>query len=57
MKAILVDISKCNGCFNCQIACKDEHVDNDWSPYAKPQPDLGISGCTWGRWNGERFRR
>jgi len=21
--------------------CKDEHVDNDWSPYAKPQPDLG----------------
>ena len=41
MKAILIDISKCNGCYNCQIACKDEHVDNDWSPYAKPQPDLG----------------
>lgn len=41
MKAILIDISRCNGCFNCQIACKDEHVDNDWTPYAKPQPDLG----------------
>ena len=41
MKVILVDIARCNGCFNCQIACKDEHVDNDWSPYAKPQPDTG----------------
>jgi tetrathionate reductase subunit B len=41
MKAILIDITRCNGCFNCQIACKDEHVGNDWSPYAKPQPDLG----------------
>ena len=41
MKAILIDITRCNGCFNCQIACKDEHVDNDWSPYAKPQPDMG----------------
>jgi len=41
MKVLLIDISRCNGCFNCQIACKDEHVDNDWSPYAKPQPDMG----------------
>ncbi len=41
MKVMVVDITKCNGCFNCQIACKDEHVDNDWSPYAKPQPDMG----------------
>ena len=41
MKAMLIDITRCNGCFNCQIACKDEHVDNDWSPYAKPQPDMG----------------
>jgi Fe-S-cluster-containing dehydrogenase component len=28
-------------CYNCQIVCKDEHVSNDWSPYAKPQPDTG----------------
>jgi len=41
MKAILIDITKCTGCYNCQIACKDEHVDNDWLPYARPQPDLG----------------
>jgi tetrathionate reductase subunit B len=41
MKVFIHDVSKCNGCYNCQIACKDEHVANDWSPYAKPQPDTG----------------
>jgi Fe-S-cluster-containing dehydrogenase component len=41
MKTIIVDIAKCNGCYNCQIACKDEHVDNDWLPVSKPQPDTG----------------
>ncbi len=41
MKAIVIDINRCSGCFNCQIACKDEHVDNEWSPYARPQPDMG----------------
>jgi len=41
MKALVIDITKCNGCYNCQIACKDEHVANDWTPYAKPQPDTG----------------
>jgi tetrathionate reductase subunit B len=44
MKALVIDVSKCNGCHNCQIACKDEHVGNDWSPYAKPQP---LSGHFW----------
>ena len=39
MKCIVVDITRCIGCYNCQIACKDEHVDNDWTPYAKPQPE------------------
>jgi tetrathionate reductase subunit B len=41
MKALVIDIAKCNGCYNCQIACKDEHVGNDWAPIAKPQPDTG----------------
>jgi tetrathionate reductase subunit B len=41
MKAFFVDLSICNGCYCCQIACKDEHVGNDWTPYAKPQPDTG----------------
>ena len=39
MKAFVLDLSICNGCYCCQIACKDEHVANDWMPYAKPQPD------------------
>ncbi len=41
MKVFVIDISICNGCYCCQIACKDEHVANDWTPYAKPQPDTG----------------
>ncbi len=41
MKVFAIDLSVCNGCYCCQIACKDEHVGNDWSPYAKPQPDTG----------------
>ncbi|MEF9876984.1 MAG: 4Fe-4S dicluster domain-containing protein [Gordonibacter sp.] len=44
-KVFLFDAAKCNGCRNCQIACKDEHVDNDWSPIAKPQPDTGQFWC------------
>jgi len=44
MKIFLIDLSICNGCYNCQIACKDEHVGNDWSPYAKPQP---LTGHFW----------
>jgi tetrathionate reductase subunit B len=41
MKVFVIDPSICNGCYCCQIACKDEHVGNDWTPYAKPQPDTG----------------
>jgi len=41
MKAIIVDLSICNGCFNCQLACKDEHVGNDWPPYSLSEPDRG----------------
>lgn len=37
MKTLLIDPSRCIGCYNCQIACKDEHCDNDWSPVSKPQ--------------------
>jgi len=40
-KVLVIDVAKCVGCYCCQISCKDEHVDNDWSPYAKPQPDSG----------------
>jgi Fe-S-cluster-containing dehydrogenase component len=41
MKTFLIDLNKCVGCFNCQLVCKDEHVGNDWTPYAKPQPETG----------------
>jgi Fe-S-cluster-containing dehydrogenase component len=41
MKIMIVDIARCNGCHNCQIACKDEHVDNEWPTYTTPQPDTG----------------
>ena len=40
-KVFCIDVAACNGCFNCQLACKDEHVGNNWSPYAKPQPEIG----------------
>ena len=41
MKVFVLDLSKCNGCYNCQIACKDEHVGNDWPPYSLSEPDIG----------------
>ncbi|HVP23804.1 MAG TPA: 4Fe-4S dicluster domain-containing protein [Conexivisphaerales archaeon] len=41
MKCFIIDASICNGCYNCQIACKDEHVGNDWPPYALSEPDIG----------------
>jgi len=40
-KVMVIDVGKCNGCYNCQISCKDEHVANDWTPIAKPQPNTG----------------
>jgi tetrathionate reductase subunit B len=40
-KVMVIDLAICNGCHNCQIACKDEHVANDWTPVARPQPDTG----------------
>ena len=40
-KVFVIDVGICNGCYSCQIACKGEHVGNDWTPYAKPQPNTG----------------
>ena len=40
-KAFYIDVAKCSGCYNCQFACKDEHCENAWPPYAKAQPMIG----------------
>jgi len=39
MKYLIIDLKKCIGCYNCQITCKDEHVGNEWLPYAKSQSE------------------
>lgn len=44
-KAFIVDVDRCNGCHNCQIACKDEHCGQSWLPYAAEQPDTGQFWC------------
>lgn len=44
-KVFLIDVARCSGCYNCQLACKDEHAENDWRPYAAPQPKTGHFWC------------
>lgn len=43
-KVFVVDVAKCNGCHNCQVACKDEHCNQEWMPYAQAQP---LTGQFW----------
>lgn len=38
-RALIIDVTKCFACHNCVLACKDEHVENDWLPITKSQPD------------------
>ena len=40
-KVFCIDVAKCSGCYNCQFACKDEHCNNEWLPYAAKQPMTG----------------
>jgi len=40
---MVIDVEKCENCHNCFLACKDEHVGNDWQGYTAPQPDEGKS--------------
>lgn len=44
-KVFLIDVAKCNGCRNCQVACKDEHCEQPWLPYAAAQPLTGQFWC------------
>ncbi len=36
---MVIDTTICLGCENCVLACKDEFVGNDYSPYSLAQPD------------------
>jgi len=38
---MIIDIEKCEDCNNCLMACKDEHLNNDWAGYTQSQPRLG----------------
>jgi Fe-S-cluster-containing dehydrogenase component len=38
---IIMDGTKCNGCYACFLACKDEHCGNDYPPYSVSQPMTG----------------
>lgn len=43
---MIIDINKCNGCYNCFLACRDEYSGNDYPPYSASQP---FSGQYWMR--------
>ncbi len=36
--SILIDVNKCNGCFNCFLSCRDEYYGNDYPSYSAAQP-------------------
>ena len=38
---MMIDIRKCNGCYNCYLACRDEYAGNDYPPYSIAQPSAG----------------
>nr|WP_320134054.1 4Fe-4S dicluster domain-containing protein [uncultured Holophaga sp.] len=38
---MVIDTAKCHNCNNCLMACKDEHVLNDWPGYTAAQPRHG----------------
>ncbi len=38
---MVIDIAKCSGCYNCFLACKDEHCGHDYPGYSAAQPMTG----------------
>jgi Fe-S-cluster-containing dehydrogenase component len=41
---LLIDVTRCSGCYNCFLACRDEHYGNDYPGYSAPQP---LEGQFW----------
>jgi Fe-S-cluster-containing dehydrogenase component len=37
--AMVIDINKCNGCYNCFLSCKDEYSGNDYPPCSLALPE------------------
>ena len=42
--SILIDVSKCTGCHNCFLACRDEYYGNEYLEYSAAQP---LNGQFW----------
>jgi len=38
---MVMDVTRCNGCYNCFLACRDEFCGNDFPPYSVSQPQSG----------------
>jgi len=38
---LLIDVTRCSGCHNCFLACRDEHYGNDYPGYSAAQPAHG----------------
>lgn len=38
---LVIDVDRCNGCYNCVLAAKDEYVDNSAAGYFAPMPRHG----------------
>jgi Fe-S-cluster-containing dehydrogenase component len=36
---MVIDINKCNGCYNCFLSCKDEYSGNDYPPFSLALPE------------------
>ena len=41
---MVIDVTRCNGCYNCFLACRDEHCGNEYPGYSAAQP---YSGQFW----------
>jgi Fe-S-cluster-containing dehydrogenase component len=41
---MLINIDRCNGCYSCYLACRDEFGGNDYLPYSAAQP---VEGMSW----------
>jgi Fe-S-cluster-containing dehydrogenase component len=36
---MIIDINRCNGCYNCFLSCKDEYSGNDYPPFSLALPE------------------